>query len=72
MLAALLEMWRTHDEINLYLLRHIPDDGFRACTLLKNGQPSKGRNVTHFSAHARGKTAACGPGIFARHSTFRR
>jgi uncharacterized damage-inducible protein DinB len=51
MLDDVLEMWRTHDEINFYLLRHIPDDGFGACTLLKNGQPSKGRNVARMFRH---------------------
>ena len=51
MLEDLLEMWRTHDEINLYLLRHIPDGGFEASTLLKNGQLSKGRNVAGMFRH---------------------
>jgi uncharacterized damage-inducible protein DinB len=51
MLEAILEMWRTHDEVNLYLLRHIPDEGFQACSLLKNGQPSKGRNVARMFRH---------------------
>jgi uncharacterized damage-inducible protein DinB len=50
-LEQLLEMWRTHDEINYYLLRHIPDEGFGACTLLKNGLPSKGRNVARIFRH---------------------
>jgi uncharacterized damage-inducible protein DinB len=51
MLDGLLECWCTHDEINLYLLRHIPDEGFAAATLLKNGQPSKGRNVARIFRH---------------------
>jgi uncharacterized damage-inducible protein DinB len=51
MLEDLLEMWRTHDEINRYLLRHIPDEGFEACTLQKNGLPSKGRNVARIFRH---------------------
>ena len=51
MLEDLLELWRTNEEINLYLLRHIPDEGFQACTLLKNGQPSKGRNVARIFRH---------------------
>jgi uncharacterized damage-inducible protein DinB len=48
---GILECWRTHDEINLYLLRHIPDEGLQAVTLLKNGQPSKGRNVARIFRH---------------------
>jgi uncharacterized damage-inducible protein DinB len=51
MLEDILEMWRTHDEINLYMLRHIPDEGFQACTLLKNGLPSKGRDVARMFRH---------------------
>jgi uncharacterized damage-inducible protein DinB len=51
MLDGLLELWRTHDEINLFMLRHIPDEGFSAVTLLKNEQPSKGRNVGKVFRH---------------------
>jgi uncharacterized damage-inducible protein DinB len=51
MIEGILECWRTHDEINLALLRHIPDEGFQAVTLLKNGQPSKGRNVAKIFRH---------------------
>ena len=47
----MLEVWRTHDEINFVLLERIPDEGFAALTLLKNGQPSKGRNVSRVFAH---------------------
>lgn len=51
MTEALLEMWRVHDEINLFLLHKLPDDAFEAATLLKNGQFSKGRNVAQAFAH---------------------
>jgi uncharacterized damage-inducible protein DinB len=51
MLEDILELWRTHDEINMYLLRHIPDEGFAACTLLKTGLPSKGRTVARNFRH---------------------
>ena len=51
MLQDVLEMWRTHDEINFYLLRHIPEEGMQASTLLKNGLPSKGRNVARVFRH---------------------
>jgi uncharacterized damage-inducible protein DinB len=47
----LLEVWRVHDEINLFLLDRLPDDAFHAVTLLKNGQYSKGRNVAQVFAH---------------------
>lgn len=46
-----VEIWRVHDEINLYLLRQISDEGFGAVTLLKNGKPSTGRNVSRIFAH---------------------
>ncbi len=48
---GLLELWRVHDEITLFLLRNLPDDAFEASTLLKNGQFSKGRNVAQMFAH---------------------
>lgn len=51
MTEGLLEAWQVHDEINLFLLDRIPDGGFRAVTLLKNGQPSTGRNVAKVFAH---------------------
>ena len=47
----LLEVWRVHDEINLYLLRTIPDEGFAAVPLLKTGKPSTGRTVSRVFAH---------------------
>jgi uncharacterized damage-inducible protein DinB len=51
MTDALLEVWRVHDEINLFMLERFPDDAFAAATLLKNGQYSKGRNVAQVFAH---------------------
>jgi uncharacterized damage-inducible protein DinB len=51
MIEDVLEVWRTHEEINALLLDKIPDEGFRAVTLLKNGQPSKGRNVAGVFTH---------------------
>ena len=51
MTEDLLEVWRVHDEINLYLLKTIPDEGFAAVTLLRNGKPSTGRTVSRVFAH---------------------
>jgi uncharacterized damage-inducible protein DinB len=51
MTEDVLEVWQVHDQINFYLLEHIPDAGFQALTLLRNGQPSKGRNVARIFAH---------------------
>ena len=51
MVDDVLEVWRTHEEINALLLAKIPDEGFSAVTLLKNGQPSKGRNVGGVFTH---------------------
>ena len=51
MTEALLEMWRVHDEINLFLLQKLPEEAFEATTLLRNGQYSKGRNVAQVFAH---------------------
>jgi uncharacterized damage-inducible protein DinB len=51
MIEDLLETWRVHDEINFFLLESIPDAAFQAVTLLKNGQPSTGRNVAKVFAH---------------------
>ncbi|HET8549110.1 MAG TPA: DinB family protein [Bryobacteraceae bacterium] len=46
-----MEVWRVHDEINLYLLNTIPEEGFAAVTLLKTGKPSTGRTVSRVFAH---------------------
>jgi uncharacterized damage-inducible protein DinB len=51
MIADLLEVWRTHDEINIFLLEQIPEQGFEATTLLKNGQHSTGRSVARVFRH---------------------
>ncbi len=51
MVDDVLEVWRTHEEINTFLLDSIPDEGFAAVTLLKNGKPSKGRTVSRVFAH---------------------
>ncbi len=47
----LIEVWRVHDEVNLFLLNRLPDDAFEAATLLKDGRHSKGRNVAQNFAH---------------------
>ncbi len=54
MTDSLLEVWRVHDEINLWMLEHFPDEAFEAATLLKNLQYSKGRNVAQVFAHMHG------------------
>lgn len=51
MVDDVLEVWRVHEEINRFLLERMPDAGFQAHTLLKNGQPSTGRNVAMVFAH---------------------
>lgn len=51
MVEALLEVWRVHDEITLWMIENLPDAAFEAHTLLKNGQPSKGRTVAQVFAH---------------------
>ncbi len=45
------EVWRIHEEINLYLLDTISDAGLDAVPLLKNGRPSAGRTVARQFAH---------------------
>jgi uncharacterized damage-inducible protein DinB len=45
MLDQMLELWRTHEAINRFMLDSISDDGLLAVTLLKTGKPSTGRNV---------------------------
>ena len=54
MIEDLLELWRVHEEINLFLLENIPAEGFAAVTLLKNGRPSTGRTVSRVFAHLHG------------------
>src|SRR5690606_16450974 len=51
LLDDLLEAWSIHNDINLYILDWIPEKGLEAVTLLKTGQPSRGRNVARTFAH---------------------
>jgi uncharacterized damage-inducible protein DinB len=51
MVEDVLEVWRVHDEINVFLLENIPDEGFAAVPLLKTGKPSTGRTVSRVFAH---------------------
>jgi uncharacterized damage-inducible protein DinB len=51
MVENVLEIWRVHDEINIFLLENIPDEGFAAVPLLKTGKPSTGRTVSRAFAH---------------------
>ena len=51
MLDAIIEAWRRHDGINLFMLKEIPEAGLRAIPLLKNGLPGKGRDVARQFAH---------------------
>ncbi len=54
MTEDVLEVWRVHEEINVFLLENIPAEGFGAVTLLKNGKPSTGRSVSRVFAHLHG------------------
>lgn len=47
----LLEAWEISNEINLFILRWIPQRGLDAVTLLKTGKPSCGRNVARIFSH---------------------
>ena len=49
--SGLALAWRRNNEISLYLLQSIPDDGLDAVPLLKNGKPSTGRTVQRNFAH---------------------
>jgi uncharacterized damage-inducible protein DinB len=46
-----LSAWRAHEAVNRLLIDNIPADGFSALTLLKTGQPSRGRNIARVLAH---------------------
>lgn len=50
-LNDVLETWEINNEINLFILRWIPPEGLEAVTLLKTGEPSRGRNVARNFAH---------------------
>jgi uncharacterized damage-inducible protein DinB len=58
MIEDVLQVWRVHEEINLFLLERIPEPGFQAVTLLKSGQPSTGRTVARVFAHMHGVRVA--------------
>ncbi|MDX1644796.1 MAG: DinB family protein [Thermoanaerobaculia bacterium] len=47
----LLDAWRRHNDIHLYILDWIPPEGLAARTLLKTGKPSRGRDVAGIFAH---------------------
>src|SRR5205823_4744687 len=47
----MLELWRTHEAVNRYMLNNIPEAGMAAVPLLKNGQPGKGRTVARVFWH---------------------
>lgn len=51
MIEDILETWRTHDGLNLFLLQNLPEGGLQALTLLKTGKPSTGRDVARVFAH---------------------
>ncbi len=50
-LEGLLEAWKINNEIDLFILDWVPEEGLQAVTLLKTGKPSKGRNVARIFAH---------------------
>ena len=49
--SELIEAWEIHNEINLFILDWVPEEGLEAVTLLKTGKPSRGRNVARIFAH---------------------
>jgi uncharacterized damage-inducible protein DinB len=51
LVEQVLETWRINNGIDLFLLRNLREGGLDAVTLLKNGQPSKGRTVARVFAH---------------------
>lgn len=51
LLDDVLEAWGIHNEINLFILDWLPEEGLEAVTLLKTGKPSRGRNVSRIFAH---------------------
>lgn len=51
LLDDLLDAWRVHNEIHLYILDWVPSEGLEATTLLKTGKPSRGRNVARIFSH---------------------
>ena len=51
MLDELLEMWRTHEAVNLMLLGAVPDEALAAIPLLEGGKPGKGRDIARVYGH---------------------
>lgn len=51
LLDDLLDAWRRHNDVHLYLLDWMPAEGLAARTLLKTGQPSRGRDVGRTLVH---------------------
>lgn len=51
LLNDLLDAWRRHNDIHLYILDWIPPEGLEARTLLKTGKPSRSRDVARIFAH---------------------
>lgn len=47
----LIEAWEIHNDINLFIVDWVPDEGLEAVTLLKTGKPSRGRNVARIFSH---------------------
>lgn len=64
MLEDILETWRTHDSLNLFLLQNLPEGGLQAVTLLKTGKPSTGRDVARVFAHLHNVRVAHVPKVF--------
>jgi uncharacterized damage-inducible protein DinB len=54
----LIEVWRVHEDINIFLIANIPAEGFAAVPLLKTGKPSTGRTVSRVFAHLHGVRVA--------------
>lgn len=50
-LGDVIEAWKIHNDINLFILDWVPDEGLEAVTLLKTGKPSRGRNVARIFSH---------------------
>jgi uncharacterized damage-inducible protein DinB len=51
MIEDVVHVWRVHNEISVFLIERIPEAGFDAVPLLKNGKPSTGRTVAKVFAH---------------------
>lgn len=50
-LDDLLGAWKINNEVNLFILDWITPGGLAAVTLLRTGNPSRGRNVARIFAH---------------------